>query len=139
MHFKSQIYFLLYNIFVCLTACLPAIVPGSTMARTPVFSHNKDNRIQFTKLSFLGKFMYCTMVLLFKPGMHDQRPCMSGFLKLLWFACWYVCLCMCACVSTPRALITSGVVWCDIGCVRSVKQVLWLFPAFNYLYDTYHC
>ena len=28
--------------------------------------------------------------------------------------------------------MTSGVIWCDIGRVRLVKQVLWLFPAFNY-------
>ena len=35
------------------------------------------------------------------------------------------------CVSVcppPRALITSGVIWCDIGRVRLVKQVSWLFP-----------
>ena len=31
----------------------------------------------------------------------------------------------------PRPLITSGVIWCDIDCVRLVKQVLWLFPAFS--------
>ena len=37
------------------------------------------------------------------------------------------------CVSAPpRALITSGVIWCDIGRVRLVKQVSQLFPAFNY-------
>ena len=52
-HFKSQIYrieiFLLYNSFVCLMACLPAIRPGCTMARAPVFSHDTcistDSRI----------------------------------------------------------------------------------------------
>ena len=47
MHYKIQIIlyriqsFLLYNIFICLTACwhacLPAIRPSSTMARVPVF------------------------------------------------------------------------------------------------------
>ena len=51
-------------------------------------------------------------------------------------ACVCVCVCMCVCVcvfvSAPRALITSGVIWCDIGHVRLVKQVLWLSPAFNY-------
>ena len=32
----------------------------------------------------------------------------------------------------PRALITSGVIWCDIGCMRLVKQVSRLFHAFTY-------
>ena len=44
-------------------------------------------------------------------------------------------MCVCMCVSVcppPRPLITSGVIWCDIGRVRLVKQVLRLFPAFNY-------
>ena len=49
--------------------------------------------------------------------------------------CVCVCVCVCMCVSVcppPRPLITSGVIWCDIGRVRLVKQVLRLFPAFNY-------
>ena len=33
----------------------------------------------------------------------------------------------------PRPLITSGMIWCDIGRVRLVKQVLRLFPAFTEL------
>ena len=37
-----------------------------------------------------------------------------------------VCVCVC---SPPRPLITSGVIWCDIGRVQLVKQVLRLFPA----------
>ena len=40
-----------------------------------------------------------------------------------------VCVCVCP---PPRPLITSGVIWCDIGRVQLVKQVLRLFPAFNY-------
>ena len=32
------------------------------------------------------------------------------------FVCWYVCLSVC--VSTPRASITSGIIWCDIGHVN---------------------
>ena len=64
----------------------------------------------------------------YKPSARGQRPRMPGFLKLLWFACW----CVCVCVSAPRPLITSGVIWCDIGCVQLVKQVLRLFPASNY-------
>ena len=48
-------------------------------------------------------------------------------------------MCVCVCVSVclpPRPLITSGVIWCDIGRVRLVKQVLRLFPAFNYVLHT---
>ena len=40
-----------------------------------------------------------------------------------------VCVSVCP---PPRPLITSGVIWCDIGRVPLVKQVLRLFPAFNY-------
>ena len=44
-----------------------------------------------------------------------------------------VCMCVCVCVCLPlRPLITSGVIWCGIDRVRLVKQVLRLFPAFNY-------
>ena len=56
---------------------------------------------------------------------------MPGFLKLPWSACWYTCVCVSVC-PPPRALITSGVIWCDIGRVRLVKQALRLFPTFNY-------
>ena len=38
------------------------------------------------------------------------------------------------CVSPPpRALIISGVIWCNIDHVWLVKQVLWLFPFLNCL------
>ena len=40
-----------------------------------------------------------------------------------------VCVCVCP---PPRVLITSGVIWCDIGRVRLVKQFWRLSPAFNY-------
>ena len=65
-----------------------------------------------------------------KAGAHGRRPRVPGFLKLLWFVCRYACVCVR--VSAPRALITSGMIWYDIGHVRLVKQVLWLSPAFNY-------
>ena len=40
---------------------------------------------------------------------------------------------VCVSVCLPlRALITSGVTWCDTDRVRLVKQVLRLSPAFNY-------
>ena len=41
------------------------------------------------------------------------------------YAC--VCVCVCVCVSTPRLLITNGVMWCDID------PYDWL----NKLYDFY--
>ena len=43
-----------------------------------------------------------------------------------------VCVCLCVCVSVLRALITSDMIWCDIGCVQLVKQVSQLFPASNF-------
>ena len=43
----------------------------------------------------------------------------------------YVSVCLYVCLP-PGASITSGVIWCDIGRVRLLKQVLQLFPAFNY-------
>ena len=68
-----------------------------------------------------------------KPDTRGLRPRVPGFLKLLWLTRRYVCTCVCLSVCPPpRALITSGVIWSDIGLVRLVKQVLRLFPAFNY-------
>ena len=40
--------------------------------------------------------------------------CVPGFLKLLWFAGQYLCVCVSICVSIPRALITKGIICCDI-------------------------
>ena len=95
----------------------------------------------------LKVYVYVSFVKLFPVNIF--RPRMPGFLKLLWFALWCVCVCVrvracvcvciCVCASVclpPRALITSGVIWCNIGCVRLVKQVSWLFPAFNYFFMT---
>ena len=39
-------------------AGLPAIGPGSTTARAPVFSHNEGNCVGFTKLLFRRKFIH---------------------------------------------------------------------------------
>ena len=51
---------------------------------------------------------------IFKPGT-CIRPRTPGFLKL------HVGMCVCV-SSPPRALITTGVIWCDIGHVQLVKQ-----------------
>ena len=48
-----------------------------------------------------------------------EAPHVPGFLKLLWFARWYACVSVCP---PLRALMTSGVIWCDMGYVRLVKQ-----------------
>ena len=62
-----------------------------------------------------------------------------GFLKSFLFMHQYVYVCMCACVSVclpPRPLITSGVIWRDIGHVWLVKPILQLFsllPLINWM------
>ena len=66
---------------------------------------------------------------LFKPGMRGLQPLVPVVLKLFLFACLYVC--MCVCLYAPlRQLITSGMIWCDIDCVRLVKPILQLFSLF---------
>ena len=56
---------------------------------------------------------------------------MHGFLKLIWFVYWHACVCL-----PPRALITSSMIWCDIGRVQLVKQVLWFSLLLITVYDT---
>ena len=55
----------------------------------------------------------CTVFVLieqsFKPGVHGLWQRMPGFLKSFLFVRQYVC------VSALRALITSGVILCDVG------------------------
>ena len=68
----------------------------------------------------------------FKPGVCGRRLCAPGFLKLLWSACRYARVCVCLCVR-PEAINKQ---WCDMDRVRLVKQVLRLFPAFNYVLHT---
>ena len=72
-----------------------------------------------------------TKLTIFKPGACGFQPLAPGFLKLLWSAYQYARVCVFVC-PPPRTLITSGVIWCDIGHVLLVKQVLRLSPAFNY-------
>ena len=48
-----------------LPACLPAVRPGSTMARAPVFSHDTCIIGGFTNLLFRRRFAYCAMLHLF--------------------------------------------------------------------------
>ena len=63
------------------------------------------------------------------------KPGEAAHAWFLEFALVHVSVCVSVCLSVcplPRPLITSGVIWCDIDRVRLVKQVLRLFPAFNY-------
>ena len=61
-HFKSQIIIQNVNFLTlqefCLSNSLPAIRPGSTMARATVFLHDKGNRVRFTKLLFQRNFIH---------------------------------------------------------------------------------
>ena len=73
--------------------------------------------IQYFKMVFLEK-QNVPLRTVFKPGMHGQRPRSPVFWKLLWFGCRYVSVCLSVCLPL-RALITSGVIWCDIDQARS--------------------
>ena len=69
---------------------------------------------QVDKIKFLFAVLVCCAVItrwnklwqIYKPG-NQHAP---GFLKLFLFTDWYVC----SCVYTLRALLTNGIVWCDI-------------------------
>ena len=66
-----------------------------------------------------------------KTSMRGWRP-RAWFLEIaLVCALVYVSVCLSVCPPL-RALIMSGMIWCDVGHVWLVKQVSWLFPAFNY-------
>ena len=63
----------------------------------------------------------------------NQARAAEGRARLVSWNCFGSRVGMCVYVCPPpRPLITSGVIWCDIGRVPLVKQVLRLFPAFNY-------
>ena len=76
--------------------------------------------------NWLNQF-YSFSVSLLSQVHASHSLCALGFLKLLWFVHQYMSVCL-----SPRALITIDVIWCDIDYVWFIKQVLWLFPAFNY-------
>ena len=69
-----------------------------------------------------------------------KTRCMWLKATSIWFleialVCASVCGCVSVCLSVclpQRALITNGVIWCDIGRVQLVKQVSRLFLTFNY-------
>ena len=55
---------------------------------------------------------------------------MHVFLKLFLFASVCACVCVCVCVSVclsvcppQRAIITSGVIWCDLVICMSLSDI----------------
>ena len=57
----------------------------------------------------------------FKPDVRRWQVRAPGFYVL----CRHLYVCVFACVSPPpRLLITSGVMWCDMGSIQLVQQVL---------------
>ena len=75
--------------------------------------------------------MFCVVLNELLNQAHAKAAC-TWFLEIA-LVCLSVCVCVSVCVSPPpRPLITSGVIWCDIDRVQLIKQVLRLFPAFNY-------
>ena len=61
----------------------------------------------------------------------NQERMAEGPVRLVSLSCFGSHIGMRVC-PPPRELITSDVIWCDIGRVQLVIQVLWLSPAFNY-------
>ena len=67
---------------------------------------------------------------IFKPGAHGPKAMHAWFFEIVLVRV-SVCAraCVCVCVSAPEVINNQ---WRDKGCVRLVKQVLRLFPTFNY-------
>ena len=76
-------------------------------------------------------FMRLSLTSLLNQATMAEATC-TWFLEIA-LVCTLVCVCL-----PSRALMTSGMIWCDIGCVRLIKQVLWFFLLLDTLYDTYH-
>ena len=51
----------------------------------------------------------------FKPGACGLWLHAPGFLKSFLFVRQHVCVSLCVYVSAPKGIITSGVIWYDIG------------------------
>ena len=58
-----------FKFFVCRPACQPAVRPGSTSAKAPVFCHNHCIIGGFTNLLFRRRFLNCAMV---RPLIHQS-------------------------------------------------------------------
>ena len=80
------------------------------------------------------------MVLLFKPYEHGCSLVSWNRMLVCMCVCVCVhvsvCVCVYVCASKLRALITSGVMWCDVSCMWLIKSVLQLFsflPSINWI------
>ena len=97
------------------------------------FSYSIDSTLLGSTLFYSPKLFMFSISHNFKPSAVHTWLLEIALVHAL--VCVFVCVCMCVCVSVcppPRVLITSGVIWCDIGHMQLVKQVLRLSPAFNY-------
>ena len=81
-------------------------------------------------VSWTRRYVIIVLGTAFKPGM--WQAC-TWFLEITFVSASCACVCL-----FPKALITSGVIWCDIDLVWLVKQVLWLFHFLFVLYGTFH-
>ena len=103
---------------------------GRPVRRSRLYQHNFEHYVYVPKSiennANIGSSAYKLL--------NQARAAFGWFLEIaLVRASVWVCVSICLCVCPPpRPLITSGVIWCDIGCVQLVKQVLRIFPAFNY-------
>ena len=84
-----------------------------------------------------GIYIYvCSIVktlalIIFKPSTRAAEGC-AHLVSWNCFVHMSVCVCLCVCL---RALIASGVIWCDIGRMWLVKPALQLFrilPSINW-------
>ena len=76
--------------------------------------------------------MWCSYFSVFLNQVHATEGC-TGLVSWNCFGSHVgMCVYLCVSVCPPPALITSGMIWCDIDHVWLVKQILRLFPAFNY-------
>ena len=92
--------------------------------------------VVFIKPENFHKFSYLKFfVMQYKLFLNQARAAEGARTWFLEIALVHTSVCVSVYVSVcppPRALITSGMIWCAIGHVQLVKQVSRLFPAFNY-------
>ena len=92
--------------------------------------NSQDLRKQWQELEMLNVSI--------NNGLLNQARAAEGHVCLVSWNCFGSCIGMCVCVSVCLSVHLSvcpkdiNNQWCDIGHVWLVKQVSWLFPAFNY-------
>ena len=95
----------------------------SSIVFTYVFSMLSLGRIVISDLVVADLFMNSLsgIILLYLAASFLNQMCAGHRPACTWFliivsanVCMCMCLRVCVCVSTPRLLITSGMMWCDI-------------------------